>query len=97
MRHSPSPCVAFRSSPGLTPARIPSSAGKSVEVPIYDFVTHSRVKDTVTMYGANVIIFEGILAFCSQAIRDLLDVKVFVVEDADVRLARRCVRFLQKT
>jgi uridine kinase len=43
------------------------------------------------MYGANVIIFEGILAFCSQAIRDLLDVKVFVVEDADVRLARRCV------
>lgn len=43
------------------------------------------------MYGANVIVFEGILAFCTKEVRDLLDVKIFVVEDADVRLARRCV------
>ena len=37
--------------------------GKKVEVPIYDFITHSRQAQTKTMYGANVVIFEGILAF----------------------------------
>ena len=41
------------------------------------------------MYGANVIIFEGILSFTTQKIRDLMDLKIFVDEDADVRLARR--------
>ncbi len=63
-----------------------------MDVPIYDFKSHSRSKDTITMYGANVIVFEGILAFATPEIRKLLDVKVFVMEDADVRLARRCVR-----
>jgi uridine kinase len=42
------------------------------------------------MYGANVIIFEGILAFASKELRDLMDLKIFVDEDSDVRLARRC-------
>ncbi len=41
------------------------------------------------MYGANVIIFEGILAFAAPQIRRLMDLKVFVDEDADIRLARR--------
>ena len=65
---------------------------KKVDVPIYNFVTHRRESKTVSMYGANVIIFEGILAFHEEAIRDMLDMKVFVDTDSDVRLARRLKR-----
>ena len=50
--------------------------GKKVEVPIYNFVTHRREHKTVSMYGANVLIFEGILAFHSKEVVDLLDMKV---------------------
>ncbi|PNF16587.1 Uridine-cytidine kinase-like 1 [Cryptotermes secundus] len=66
--------------------------GRKVEVPIYNFVTHSRESRTKTMYGANVIIFEGILAFYSAEILKMLDMKIFVDTDADVRLARRLKR-----
>jgi len=65
---------------------------KKVEVPIYNFVTHRRESKTVSMYGANVIIFEGILAFHIEEIRNILDMKVFVETDSDVRLARRLKR-----
>jgi len=65
---------------------------KKVEVPIYNFVTHRRETKTVSMYGANVIIFEGILAFHNEEIRNILDMKVFVETDSDVRLARRLKR-----
>lgn len=44
-----------------------------------------------TMYGANVVIFEGIMAFTNKTILDLMDLKIFVDTDADIRLARRCV------
>ena len=43
------------------------------------------------MYGANVVIFEGIMAFANEKLRDIMDLKVFVDTDADVRLARRWV------
>ncbi|CAG2058344.1 unnamed protein product [Timema podura] len=66
--------------------------GKKVEVPIYNFVTHSRETKTKTMYGANVIIFEGILTFYNADVLKMLDMKVFVDTDADVRLARRLRR-----
>ncbi|XP_075224538.1 uridine-cytidine kinase-like lethal (2) k01209 [Lycorma delicatula] len=66
--------------------------GKKVEVPVYNFYTHSRESRTKTMYGANVIIFEGILAFYKSQVLKLLDMKVFVDTDADVRLARRLKR-----
>ncbi|XP_034831323.1 uridine-cytidine kinase-like 1 isoform X1 [Maniola hyperantus] len=66
--------------------------GKKVEVPIYNYVTHSRENRTKTMYGANVIIFEGILAFYNTEVVKLLDMKVFVDTDADIRLARRLRR-----
>lgn len=66
--------------------------GRKVDVPIYNFVTHQREAATKTMYGANVIIFEGILVFHSQEILDMLDMKVFVDTDADIRLARRLKR-----
>ena len=65
---------------------------KKVEVPIYNFVTHRRESKTVSMYGANVIIFEGILAFHMEEIRDILDMEIFVETDSDVRLARRLKR-----
>ena len=65
---------------------------KKVDVPIYNFVTHRRETKTVSMYGANVIIFEGILAFHNEDIRNMLDMKVFVDTDSDVRLARRLKR-----
>lgn len=42
------------------------------------------------MYGANIIIFEGILSFATPKLRALMDLKIFVDEDADIRLARRC-------
>lgn len=66
--------------------------GRKADVPIYNFVTHQREAATKTMYGANVIIFEGILVFHSQEILDMLDMKVFVDTDADIRLARRLKR-----
>lgn len=67
--------------------------GKKVDVPIYNFVTHQRETATKTMYGANVIIFEGILVFHSPEILEMLDMKVFVDTDADIRLARRLKRY----
>jgi len=66
--------------------------GKRVDVPVYNFVTHSRDPKPKTMYGANVIIFEGILAFHQKKVRDLLDIRCFVETDADTRLARRLKR-----
>lgn len=66
--------------------------GKKIEVPIYNFVTHSRDKRNKIMYGANVIIFEGILIFDNKQIRDLLDMKIFIDTDSDIRLARRLHR-----
>ncbi|KAJ3038308.1 Uridine-cytidine kinase-like 1 [Rhizophlyctis rosea] len=64
--------------------------GNKVDVPIYDFVTHSRLNKTKTVYGANVVIFEGIFALYDKRVRDIMDMKLFVDTDADIRLARRC-------
>ncbi|XP_036198474.1 uridine-cytidine kinase 2 isoform X3 [Myotis myotis] len=63
--------------------------GKTVQIPVYDFVTHSRKEETVTVYRADVVLFEGILAFYSQEVRDLFQMKLFVDTDADTRLSRR--------
>eukprot|EP01118_Nematostelium_gracile_P008637 TRINITY_DN2865_c0_g1_i1.p1 TRINITY_DN2865_c0_g1~~TRINITY_DN2865_c0_g1_i1.p1 ORF type:complete len:470 (+),score=123.85 TRINITY_DN2865_c0_g1_i1:40-1449(+) len=66
--------------------------GKSVEVPVYDFSTHSRSATVKTIYGGDVIILEGILIFHSEKLRDHMDMKIFVDEDSDIRLARRIKR-----
>ena len=63
-----------------------------MDVPVYDFATHSRLDKTTSMYGANVIIFEGIFALYDSRIRTIMDLKLFVDSDADVRLARRLRR-----
>ncbi|RHZ78191.1 hypothetical protein Glove_166g245 [Diversispora epigaea] len=66
--------------------------GKRVEIPVYDFVTHSRIQQSTPIYGANVIIFEGIFALYDRRILELMDMKIFVDTDADIRLARRLKR-----
>ncbi|XP_008311766.1 uridine-cytidine kinase-like 1 [Cynoglossus semilaevis] len=66
--------------------------GKSIKVPVYDFTSHCRRKEWKTVYGANVVVFEGILAFANKELLKLLDMKVFVDTDSDIRLIRRLKR-----
>eukprot|EP01120_Amphizonella_sp_Union-15-10_P010370 TRINITY_DN4138_c0_g1_i1.p1 TRINITY_DN4138_c0_g1~~TRINITY_DN4138_c0_g1_i1.p1 ORF type:complete len:365 (-),score=62.39 TRINITY_DN4138_c0_g1_i1:4-1098(-) len=66
--------------------------GKLVEIPVYDFKTHSRSSHTKTVYGADVIILEGILVFFLRELRDVMDIKIFVDTEPDIRLARRLRR-----
>jgi uridine kinase len=67
-------------------------AGQPVELPIYDFARHARRTDTTPVRPGAVIIVEGILIFADQALRSLMDVKVFVDTDDDVRFIRRLQR-----
>jgi len=66
--------------------------GDPVEVPIYDFSTHSRTARTFTVAPRRVILVEGILIFVDAALRELFDVKIFVDTDADLRFIRRLER-----
>jgi len=66
--------------------------GKRVEIPEYSFITHTRLKESTALYGADVILFEGILAFYTQELRETMDLKLFVDTDADTRLSRRVMR-----
>jgi uridine kinase len=68
--------------------------GERVDIPVYDFGTHSRLSEIVPMYGASVVVFEGLFAFATPELRDLIDLKVFVDEDPDIRFARRMKRDL---
>ena len=66
--------------------------GGTIECPVYDFTVHNRSSDTITIVPKKVIIVEGILIFENKELRDLMDVKIFVDTDADVRLCRRILR-----
>jgi uridine kinase len=66
--------------------------GRPVEVPIYDFSTHSRTTQTFTVQPRRVILVEGILIFTEAALREMFDVKIFVDTDSDLRLIRRLER-----
>eukprot|EP00471_Norrisiella_sphaerica_P013916 CAMPEP_0184497136 /NCGR_PEP_ID=MMETSP0113_2-20130426/35766_1 /TAXON_ID=91329 /ORGANISM="Norrisiella sphaerica, Strain BC52" /LENGTH=427 /DNA_ID=CAMNT_0026884113 /DNA_START=230 /DNA_END=1513 /DNA_ORIENTATION=- len=66
--------------------------GKSVEVPRYDFNTSSRESATDTVYGADIVILEGILVLHDKPLREMMDIRVFVDTDSDLRLARRIKR-----
>ncbi|XP_071622233.1 uridine-cytidine kinase 1 isoform X1 [Heliangelus exortis] len=70
--------------------------GKTVEVPAYDFVTHSRLAETTVVYPADVVLFEGILVFYNQDIRDMFHLRLFVDTDSDVRLSRRVLRDMKR-
>lgn len=67
-----------------------------VELPIYDFKTHTRTSETQTVYPRQVIMVEGILLFTDRILRELLDVKIFVDTDADIRFIRRLERDIQE-
>ncbi|GCB73546.1 hypothetical protein scyTo_0002625 [Scyliorhinus torazame] len=66
--------------------------GKSIKIPVYDFASCCRKKEWKTLYGASVIIFEGIMAFADKELLKLLDMKIFVDTDSDIRLVRRLRR-----
>lgn len=66
--------------------------GSPVEVPIYDFTTHTRRKETKRVEPRGVTLVEGILIFVDRALRELMDVKIFVDTDADIRFIRRLQR-----
>lgn len=67
-------------------------AGRAIECPVYDFTVHNRSDKTVTIHPTKVIIIEGILIFENKFLRDLMDIKIFVDTDADVRILRRIMR-----
>ena len=71
-------------------------AGEAIDMPIYDFVTHRRRPDTRRVAPAPVIVTEGILVFVDPKLRDLMDVKIFVDTDADIRVFRRIRRDMEK-
>lgn len=66
--------------------------GGSVCCPVYDYTVHNRSDKTVTVNSAKVIIVEGILIFQDRRICDLMDIKIFVDTDADIRILRRIKR-----
>lgn len=67
-------------------------SGKTIEQPVYSFVTHNRTTDTVKTHPRKVVIVEGILILNNEALRDLFDIKIFVHADTDERLIRRVRR-----
>ena len=70
-------------------------AGQTVERPVYDFSEHLRSKETVTVVPRPVVLLEGILILVETALRDLMDLRVFVDADADVRVLRRVERDME--
>lgn len=71
-------------------------SGQAIDCPVYDFTVHNRSQETVHIEPRKVIIVEGILIFENQALRDLMDIRIFVDADADVRLCRRVKRDVNK-
>ncbi len=67
-------------------------AGEAVEMPVYDYTIHNRSDEVVLVNPAPVIVLEGILIFAEKELCELMDIKVFVDTDADVRILRRIVR-----
>jgi len=70
--------------------------GESVECPVYDFTVHNRSNETVRITPSKVILVEGILIFADSALRNLMDIRIFVDADADIRICRRIKRDVNK-
>lgn len=66
--------------------------GNTIEKPIYDFEIHNRKKETIIVESREIVIVEGILILEEREVRDLLDIKIYVDTDADVRIIRRIIR-----
>ena len=70
--------------------------GEAIDCPVYDFTVHNRSDETVRIVPKKVIIVEGILIFENEPLRELMDIRIFVDTDADVRLCRRIKRDVNK-
>lgn len=70
--------------------------GQPIDCPVYDFTLHNRLDKTIRIVPKKVIIVEGILIFENKELRDLMDIRIFVDTDADVRLCRRIKRDVTK-
>ena len=71
-------------------------AGQAIDCPVYDFSQHNRSDDTIHIEPRQVIIVEGILIFENPELRDLMDIRIFVDTDADIRICRRIKRDVNK-
>lgn len=71
-------------------------AGRSVHVPIYDFTSHRRTEETMPVSPCPIILVEGILIFTHRRLRQLMDIKVYVDTDPDVRFIRRMLRDMEE-
>lgn len=67
-------------------------AGVPIQCPVYSYTEHNRTKETITIQPTSVVIVEGLLIFQNPELRDLMDIKIFVDTDADVRILRRILR-----
>ena len=70
--------------------------GQAIDCPVYDFTVHNRSDEVTRIEPSRVIIVEGILIFENEALRDLMDIRIFVDTDADIRLCRRVKRDVNK-
>ena len=70
--------------------------GQAIDCPVYDYTVHNRSDETVHIVPKPVIIVEGILIFADAALRELMDIRIFVDTDSDVRLCRRIKRDVNK-
>ncbi len=70
--------------------------GQAIDCPVYDFTVHNRSDKTIHIVPKKVIIVEGILIFENKPLRDLMDIRIFVDTDSDVRLCRRIARDVEE-
>ena len=71
-------------------------SGSAIDCPLYDFTVHNRSNDTMQIVPRQVILVEGILIFADEQLRKLMDIRIFVDTDADIRICRRIKRDVNK-
>ena len=71
-------------------------AGRAIEMPIYDFTTHTRTGRTIRIEPAPILLIEGILIFAEPELRELMDIRLYVDTDADLRFIRRLTRDVEE-
>jgi uridine kinase len=70
--------------------------GKTIEIPIYDYKTHTRSSQVHRVTGHKIIVLEGIMALYDHELRDMMDIKIFIQTDMDIRFIRRLTRDLKQ-
>ena len=80
------------STPTVDASALSIKAGKAIRCPVYSYADHQRTSETELIRPSKVVIVEGILIFQDPRLREMLDIKIFVETDADVRILRRALR-----